>query len=102
MAAVLDESGADQVLEIVDRAAISTVNLLEVFGKLIQKGIPAERVRERLESFALPAIPWFEEDVWASEGLASLAWTHGLSLGDRVCLRTAHRCRAQAVTTDRE
>jgi ribonuclease VapC len=102
LAAVLGEPGAEQVLEIIDRSAVSTVNLLEVFGKLIQKGIPAERVRERLESFALPAIPWSDADVWASADLVPLAWTHGLSLGDRICLATARRYRAQAVTTDRE
>jgi ribonuclease VapC len=72
LAAVIGEPGADQVLEIIDQSAISTVNLLEVFGKLIQKGIPPERVRERLESFALPTIPWSEEDVWASANLVPL------------------------------
>ena len=102
LAAVIGEPGADQVLEIIDRSAISTVNLLEAFGKLIQKGIPAERVGGRLESFALPAIHWSEEDVWASADLAPYAWTHGLSLGDRVCLATARKYRAQAVTTDRQ
>jgi ribonuclease VapC len=102
LVAVLAEPGAEQVLEIIDQSAISTVNLLEVFGKLIQKGIPAERVRERIESFALPTIPWSEEDVWASADLVPLAWTQGLSLGDRICLATARRYRAQAVTTDRE
>jgi PIN domain nuclease of toxin-antitoxin system len=102
LAAVLGEPGADLVLEVIDQAAISAVNLLEVFGKLIQKGIPAARVRERLASFAIPTIPWSEEDVWASADLASLAWTHGFSLADRVCLHIARRYRAQAVTTDRE
>jgi ribonuclease VapC len=102
LAAVLGEPGTDQVLEILDQSAMSTVNLLEAFGKLIQKGIPAERVQERLESFALPTIHWTEEDVWASADLVPLAWIHGLSLGDWVCLATARRYGAQAVTTDRE
>src|SRR5690349_17512258 len=102
LAAVLGEPGADHVLEVVDRAALSAVNLLEVSGKLIQKGVPAERVRERLASFALPTISWSEEDVWASADFVTLAWTHGFSLADRVCLHLAHRYRAQAVTTDRE
>jgi ribonuclease VapC len=102
LAAVLGEPGADQVLKIINQSAISSVNLLETFGKLIQKGIPAERVRDRLESFALPTIHWTEDDVWASADLVSLAWIHGLSLGDRVCLATARRYRARAVTTDRK
>ena len=102
LAVTMGEPGADKVLEIIDRAAISTVNLLEAFTKLIQKGIPAERVQRRLESFALPMIHWTEEDVWKSADLIPLAWKHGLSLGDRICLATARRYHAHAVTADRK
>ncbi|HEY6986783.1 MAG TPA: type II toxin-antitoxin system VapC family toxin [Bryobacteraceae bacterium] len=102
LAAILGEPGANRVLEIVDRAAISAVNLFEVFGKLIQKGVPAERVKDRLTSFAVPTISWSEDDVWASADFVTVAWTHGFSLADRVCLQLAYRYHAQAVTTDRE
>ena len=102
LAALLNEPGSEQVLALIDNSAISSVNLLETFGKLVQKGTPAAEAREAIESLALPTISWVEQDVWESVDTLPLAWEHGISLGDRVCLVTARMHDAVAVTADRK
>lgn len=102
LAALLDEPGGDQVFTLIDNSAISSVNLLETYGKLVQKGTPAAVAREAIESLALPTIPWVEQDVWESVDTLPLAWEQGVSLGDRVCLVTARIYNAAAVTADRK
>jgi PIN domain nuclease of toxin-antitoxin system len=102
LAALLNEPGNEQVFTVLDSSAISSVNLLETFGKLVQKGIPAAEARQAIESLALPVIEWGEEDVWASADTLSLAWQSGISMGDRICLVTARKYDAVALTADRK
>ena len=102
VAALLGEAGADRVFEVLDNAAMSSVNLLETFGKLVQRGVPVGEARARIESLAIPSVPWTEEDVWESGDVLPLAWQKGISLGDRVCLVTARKHGAVAVTADRQ
>jgi PIN domain nuclease of toxin-antitoxin system len=68
VATVMAEPGAGRVLDLVDRSAISAVNLLEAFGKLIQKGIPTDLLQARLQSFALPVIECTEADILGGRG----------------------------------
>ena len=56
LAALLNEPGNEQVFTVLHSSAISSINLLETFGKLVQKGIPAAEARQASECLALPII----------------------------------------------
>ena len=45
LALLNDETGADQVIELLPKALISTVNLAEVVTRLSLLGMPGEQIR---------------------------------------------------------
>lgn len=109
LALLQDEPGAPAVVEAIEAgAAISTVNLSEVLGKLAERG---EHVRStvatirqavdradgglRIESFT-------EEDGIEAADLRPRSKSQGLSFGDRACLALAARFEVPAVTADRD
>lgn len=102
LAALFAEPGADRVAEILGKSAISAVNVTEVVACQMRRGASAELAKLNVESLGLKVLPWDEELSLASVDISALAWTHGLSLGDRACLATARLKRLKAVTADRK
>jgi ribonuclease VapC len=101
LALVHGERGAERVTEILDRAVISAVNLAEVVGRLADRGLPGDAIRQRLERLGLGTIP-VDEDLAYAVGLLRPATRRlGLSLGDRVCIALARRLGAVALSADR-
>jgi ribonuclease VapC len=101
IALVLREPGWERVAEVLDRSAISAVNLMETIHKLVQKGSPY-RVAERLiRELRLDVMDWSESLAYRSAEFASFGHSHGLSLGDRACLTLTKHLHATAVTSDR-
>ena len=99
---LLEERGHERVDRILDRSRIHAVNLAEVVGRLVRSGMPAERAGATLDELHLE----IEEEFGASQAefCGALLGTRrglGLSLGDCVCLTTAARLGAVAVTADR-
>jgi ribonuclease VapC len=94
------ESGYQRVAELLDKSAISSVNLAEIFNKLVQKS-SAEEVRELLRPLELQVEDWSEDMAYRSVEFTQFNKSHGLSLGDRACLTLAKQLRATAVTSDR-
>jgi PIN domain nuclease of toxin-antitoxin system len=94
------EPGWKFVDGIMDRSAVTAVNVIEVLTKLVSKGAPPEMARRTFTSLSLPVIALDESLARDTAELAHLAQSHGLSLGDRVCLTVARRLGACAVTTD--
>ena len=94
------EPGYESVAEVLDKSAISSVNLAEIFNKLVQKA-SAEEVRELLRPLELQVEDWTEDMAYRSVEFSSFSKSHGLSLGDRACLTLAKQLRATAVTSDR-
>jgi len=94
------EPGYQRVAEVLDKSAISSVNLAEIFNKLVQKA-SAEEVRELLRPLELQVEDWTEDMAYRSAEFSSFSKSHGLSLGDRACLTLAKQLRATAVTSDR-
>jgi ribonuclease VapC len=101
IAVVYQEPGYERVVEILDKSAISAVNLAEIINKLVLRGSPAETVRETLFTLELTVQDWTEDLAYRSAEFTPFTKSHGLSLGDRACLTLAKQLRATAVTSDR-
>ena len=102
LALMLDESGSEQVRAILDRAHIHSVNIAEVVGKLIRKGVPRAEAELTIKELKLD----IDEELPARQAARSgelVAHTRqqGLSLGDCVCLTVAASHGSIAVTADR-
>ena len=95
------ESGSEQVANVVEGAAISTVNLSEVVAKLGEAGMPEELVHEVLDLLGLEVIAFDIEQAYQSGLLRVLTRRAGLSFGDRACLVLARKLDLPALTTDR-
>ena len=95
------EPGAEVVKEALPHSAISTVNLAEVIGKMIDLGMDEALIAQVLDPLKLRAVPFDTAQARACGMLRRATRTHGLSLGDRACLAFAALSGATALTTDR-
>ena len=102
LAALFAETGHERVTSLLGGAAISAVNYSEVLSRQIRMGAALELATANLAALNLRVIPWDHELAEAAADLSSLAWTHGISLGDRACLATARKLGVTAVTADRD
>ena len=89
LALIHREPGHDVVASAVAEAAISTVNLAEVVGKLAERGVPLDRAKAIALSFGLEVVSLNAELAAAAGQLRPATRSAGLSLGDRCCLATA-------------
>lgn len=101
LALVHGEHGAERVLAVLDRAAISTVNLAEVVSRLAERGSSPADIRRRLTRLPFHVVPVDEELGYAAGFLRPSTRRLGLSLGDRFCIALAVRLGATALTADR-
>jgi ribonuclease VapC len=101
-----DEPGAAEVAEaIAGGAAISTVNLAEVFSRTAERGLDPQRLATELRDSglldgAISVEPFTTADAIEVGRLRPLTRDQGLSLGDRACLALARRLGAAAYTAD--
>jgi len=106
LAYLRDEAGADAVADAIgDGAAISTVNLAEVLGRMADRGADPQRVERRLTERglldgAIAVEPLTTSDAVEIARLRPLTREQGLSLGDRACLALARRLDIPAMTAD--
>ena len=107
LALLNEEPGAETVEAALNRgAAVSTVNLSEILGKLAESGedpadILAGLRRQGLVGPGLAIEPLTEEDAVVVAQLREGTKAAGLSLGDRACLALARRLGVPAMTADR-
>lgn len=96
------EPGYEQVRDaLAAGAAISAVNLAEVYARVVATGRPLDAVATRLLALGLRPEPFIEEDARTSASLYPETQPLGLSLGDRACLALARRLGWPALTADR-
>ena len=101
LALLQEEPGSQAVEEWLPGAAISTVNLSEVAGKLLELGMPEREAAEVVQALGLDIVPFHEDLAWRAAALKTLTKASGLSLGDRACLATGVLLDRPVLTADR-
>jgi len=101
LALLNQETGSEEVLKFIGKAAISTVNLSEVIAKLADAGIPEEDIREIISHLNLEVIDFNEEQALKAGILRPITKSIGLSFGDRACLALGIILNQPILTTDR-
>ncbi|WP_219419654.1 type II toxin-antitoxin system VapC family toxin [Pseudonocardia nigra] len=95
-----DEPGASVVDPLLDGGVVSTVNWSEIWQKLDQRGVDADRATRRLRVLGVGVQPLTVEDAVTAAQFWDRTRKVGLSLGDRCCLALAARLKRPAVTAD--
>lgn len=101
LASLFDEPGAAVTDAAMANAAMSALNYSEVIAKQVRMGEDLVAAIRMVDDLDLPIIPWDADLAREASDLASLGWTHGLSLGDRACLATGRRLRRTVLTAER-
>jgi ribonuclease VapC len=101
LALIQQEPGAERLTdEILVRAVASTVNLAEVQGKLVKKGIPPDEAWRNTLSAITAAEPFTSAQAKIACSLIAETESRGLSLGDRSSLALAIALNAPVYTTE--
>jgi ribonuclease VapC len=96
------EPGAEKLTpQLLENAISSTVNLAEVQGKLVKRGIDPDDAWEATLSPIREAAPFTPEQAKTAGSLIAQSSALGLSLGDRACLALAIALKAPVYTADR-
>ncbi|PYQ66661.1 MAG: PIN domain nuclease [Acidobacteria bacterium] len=101
LAMLQEEPGGDVVQELLETAAISSVNWSEVMQKSLERQMDVEGLRYDLEALGLAILPFTAVLAETTAQLRSATRQAGLSLGDRACLALAAVLGLPAITTDR-
>ncbi|HEY0558582.1 MAG TPA: type II toxin-antitoxin system VapC family toxin [Thermoanaerobaculia bacterium] len=101
LALLQGEPGGEVVEELMETAAISSVNWSEVIQKTLDRQADIEGLRQQLEALGLEVVPFTAVVAETTARLRSATRQAGLSLGDRACLATAAVLGLPAVTADR-
>jgi PIN domain nuclease of toxin-antitoxin system len=102
LALLNQESGSEAVSQLLDRAAISTVNLSEVIAKLAEAGVPQVAAVQILDNLNLEVISFDQAQAIEAGMLRPITKSLGLSLGDRSCLALGLALNQPVITTDRQ
>ena len=96
------EPGADKLTpKLLSTATSSTVNLAEVQGKLVAKGLSPRDAWEATLSPIREAAPFTTQHAETAGNLLAHTRAFGLSLGDRACLALAITLRLPVYTADK-
>jgi ribonuclease VapC len=101
MSLINGEPGSVLVQQHLDKACISTVNLTEVLGKMLEQGVPALDAEKALRNLNLEIIAFDEEQVLGVSLLQLETKRYGLSLADRVCLNLGKVLKLPVLTSDK-
>lgn len=102
LALLAGESGSEKLtFEVLNDAICSTVNLAEVQGKLVGRGIEAEVAWQAAMSALRASVPFTDEHAKIAGSLITRTKSAGLSLGDRACLALAISLNVPVYTADR-
>jgi ribonuclease VapC len=82
-------------------AAVSTVNMAEIYAKVVDRNLPLIEIAGRLEGLGIKVVPFTDQDARESALLYPKASRLGLSLCDRACLALGMRLGLPILTADR-
>jgi ribonuclease VapC len=94
------EPGAEKVADVLPRSCISSVNLAETLGKMVEHGKPLESTSYQIERLRIVVIPFDEEQARIAASLWKQTRRVGMSLGDRACISLALKTSLPAFTTE--
>jgi PIN domain nuclease of toxin-antitoxin system len=100
LALLFRETGHQVVEAVLERSAISTVNLSEILSRLRREGDTRQQAEVALAVLGLEVVPFDLPTAQLAADLGARAVTMGLSLADRACLATAANCGLPALTAD--
>jgi ribonuclease VapC len=100
LAMLQNEPGGDVVEELLETAAISSVNWSEVAQKALDRQTEIEGLRQELEALGLEILPFTAVIAETTARLRAATRQAGLSLGDRACLASAAVLGLPAITAD--
>ncbi len=102
LAVLNGEPGAEKMTpQIMSAAAASTVNVAEVHGKLVQRGISSDDAWTATSGVIDEAVAFSADQAKTAGDLVGQTRPLGLSLGDRACLALGIALRAPVYTADR-
>ena len=103
LAVIGNENGRDLALAHLaqEEGFISTANWAEVISKLAERGMPAQTIKDGLDSFGLTVVPLDIEQAYAVGDLRPITKSLGLSLGDRCCIALALLRGLPVITTEK-
>ena len=101
LAILNQESGADKLTpELLSTAVSGTVNLAEVQGKLVDRGLGPDEAWEATLSPIREAVPFTAEHARLAGSLIAVTRPPGLSFGDRACLALGLASKSPVYTAD--
>jgi ribonuclease VapC len=100
LAMLFNERGSEAVMLLLQRSAVSMVNLAEVHAQLVGRGAEPDSTWSQLLELGCELCAFDEEQARIAGGLAHISKRFGLSLGDRACLALAIARKATVYTTD--
>lgn len=101
LAFMYEETGADKIEPLLEISLISTVNLAEIFTRLIADGMDAKKAWQNVSDLKMTVINFSAKQALKAAELRPITKHLGLSLGDRCCLALAILENLPAVTADR-
>jgi ribonuclease VapC len=102
LAVLNSEAGAEKLTpQLLSVATSSTVNLAEVQGKLVSRGIKPDEAWEATISPIREAAVFTDEQAKIAGSLLAQTSVFGLSVGDRACLALGIALKAPVYTADR-
>jgi len=101
LAAILGETGGDAVFNMLDDAAVSAVNVAEVYTYAALNDLPPDAIDAFFAHTGIEVVAFDRQQAVTAGQLAVVTRKSGLSLGDRSCLALAKIRDAEVLTADR-